>query len=90
MPLPIYIKKTIIEKLISCAKIVSSSKTIFYKELMNIKEILINNGLPYNIVDVKIKRTIRNVSLQDKHGHTSTNKSIYEILFYSNQMHYNY
>ena len=37
--------------LITRAKVTSSSKTIFYKEIKNIKQTLINNGLPNYIVD---------------------------------------
>ena len=48
-------KKAIINKLISHAKLISSSKTIFYKEIENIKQALINNGFPNYIVDEQIK-----------------------------------
>ena len=36
--------------------LISSSKTIFYKELKNIKQTLISNGLSNYIVDEQIKR----------------------------------
>ena len=49
-------KKAIIDNLIS------SSKTIFYKEVENIKQALINNGFPNYIVDEQIKRMIKNVN----------------------------
>ena len=48
---PFRYKKAIINNLISCAKLISSSKTIFYKEVENIKQALINNGFPNYIVD---------------------------------------
>ena len=48
---PFRYKKAIIHNLISCAKLISSSKTIFYKEVENIKQALINNGFPNYIVD---------------------------------------
>ena len=55
-------KKAIIHNLISRAKLISSSKTIFYKEVENIKQALINNGFPNYIVDEQIKRMIKNVN----------------------------
>ena len=77
MLLPIYKKKkAIINYLISRAKLISSSKTIFYKEIENIKQALINNGFPNYIVDEQIKRMIKNVNQQNKHcttPHQSTN-----------------
>ena len=66
MNVPSNIKKAIINNLISCSKLISSSKTIFYKEVENIKQALINNGFPNNIVDEQIKRMIKNVSQQNK------------------------
>ena len=39
-------KRTIIKTIISRAKLLSSSLTIFLKELKNIKQTLINNGFP--------------------------------------------
>ena len=41
---PFRYKKAIINNLITCEKLISSSKIIFYKELKNIKQTLINNG----------------------------------------------
>ena len=52
---PFRYKKAIIHNLISSAKLISSSKTIFYKEVENIKQALINNGFPNYIVDEQIK-----------------------------------
>ena len=68
----------------------SSFKTIFYKEIKNIKQTLINNGFPINIVDEQIKREIKNVSQQNKHCTTSPSKQTLIKLFYRNQMPYNY
>ena len=59
----------------------SSSKTIFYKKLKNIKPTLINNGFPNYFVDELINRTIKNVSQQKRCNIKP---------FYHNQMHYNY
>ena len=75
MPLPILKKKAIINNLIFRARLIFFSKTIFYKELKNKKQTLINKGLPNYIVDEQIKRTIRNVS------HTPTNKQTFIKLF---------
>ena len=60
-----------------------SSKTIFYKELENRKQNLLNNGFPTYIVDGQIKRTIRNVSQQNKHCNTPTNKLKFIKPFYA-------
>ena len=66
MNAPSDIKKTIIHNLISRAKLISSSKTIFYKEVENIKQALVNNGFPNYIVDEQIKRMIKNVNQQNE------------------------
>ena len=63
---PSNIKKTIINNLISRAKLISSSKTILYKEIKNIKQTLIYNGFPNYIVDEQIKCMIKNVNQQNK------------------------
>ena len=87
---PSDIKKTIIHNLISRAKLISSSKTIFYKEVENIKQALINNGFPNYIVDEQIKRMIKNVNQQNKHCTTPSSQQTYIKHFYRNQMYYNY
>ena len=87
---PSDIKKAIIHNLISRAKLISSSKTIFYKEVENIKQALINNGFPNYIVDEQIKRMIKNVNQQNKQCTTPSSQQTYIKLFYRNQMHYNY
>ena len=46
------------KKLISSAKLLSSSRTIFLNELENIKETHINYGFPNYIVDTEIKQFI--------------------------------
>ena len=75
--------------MISRAKLISSSKTIFHKEVENIKQGLINNGFPNYIVE-QIKRMIKNVNQQNKHCTTLPSQKTYIKLFYRNQMHYNY
>ena len=87
---PLDIKKAIINNLISHAKLISFSKTIFYKEVENIKQALINNVFPNYIVDEQIKRMIKNVNQQNKHCTTPPSQQTYIKLFYRNQMHYNY
>ena len=72
-------KKAIINNLISCAKLISSSKTIFYKEVENIKQAFINNGFPNYIVDEQIKR--KNVNQQNKHCTTPPSQQRYTKLF---------
>ena len=61
-----------------------SSKAIFYKEIKNIKQTLINNGFPNNIVDEQIKRMIKNVIQQNKHSDTPANKQAFIKLFLHN------
>ena len=72
-----HIKKEIINNLIFRAKLISS-KTIFYKEVDNVKQALISNGFPNYIVDEQIKRIIKNVNQQNKH---CTNKQAFIKLF---------
>ena len=55
---PIRYKRTNIKSLISWAKLLFSSQTIFLNELKNIKQTLINNGFPDYIVDIEIKHFI--------------------------------
>ena len=88
MNAPSDIKKAIIHNLISRAKLISSSKTIFYKEVENIKQALINNGFPNYIVDEQIKRMIKIVNQQNKHCTTPPSQQTYIKPFYRNQMHY--
>ena len=66
------------------------SKTIFYKEVENIKQALINNGFPNYIVDEQIKCMVKNVNQQNKQCTTPPIQQTYIELFYRNQMHYNY
>ena len=87
---PFRYKKATIHNVISCAKLISSSKTIFYKEVENIRQALVNNGFPNYIVDEQIKRMIKNVNQQNKHCTTPSSQQTYIKLFYCNQMHYNY
>ena len=83
MNAPSDIKKAIIHNLISRAKLISFSKTIFYKEVKNIKHALINNGFPNYIVDEQIKRMIKNVNQQNKHYTTPSSQQTYIKLFLS-------
>ena len=63
---------------------------MFYKEIKNIKQILINDGFPNYIGDEQINRIIKNVSQKNKHCNIPANKpNIYQT-FYRNQLPYNY
>ena len=75
---PFRYKKAIINNLISYAKLISSSKTIFYKELESIKQALINNGFPNYIIDEQIKHMIKNVNQQNKHCTTPHSQQTYQ------------
>ena len=81
---PFRYKKAIINNLISRAK------TVFGKEVENIKQSLINNGFPNYFVDEQIKLMIKNVNQQNKHCTTPPSQQTYIKLFYRNQMYYNY
>ena len=63
---PFKYKKAIIDNLISRDKLISYSKTIFYKEVENIKQAPINNGFPNYIVHEQIWRMIKNYNQQNK------------------------
>ena len=84
---PFRYKTPIIHNLISCVKLISSSKTIFYKEVEN-KTGSHNNGFPNYIVE-QIKCMIKNVNQQNKLCTTPSSQQTY-IKLYCNQMHYNY
>ena len=76
-------KKTSINNMISRAKLISSSKTIFHKESENIKIALISNGFPNYIADEQIKRMIKNVNQQNKHRATPPRQQTYITLFFT-------
>ena len=61
---------------------ISTSKTIFYKELINIKHTLVNNNFPNKLIDQQIKLYLQNI-----HKNNNTTRI---NLYYRNQMHYNY
>ena len=65
-----------------------SSKTLFYKELINIKETIVNNNFPNKLVDQQIKLYLQNIN---KNNNITNNNNTNRInLYYRNQMHYNY
>ena len=72
---PFRYKKKIINNLISRAK------TIFYKELENIKQAVINNGFLNYIVNEHIKHMIKNVYQQNKHCTTPRSQPTFIKLF---------
>ena len=62
-----------------------SSTTIFYKELINIKQTLVNDNFHYKLIDQKIKLYLQNFN---KNNNTTYNNNTKRInLYYRNQMH---
>ena len=75
---PFRYKKAIIHNLISRAKLISSSKTIFYKEVENIKQALINNGFltillmnKLNVLSKMLTNKMNSVLLHPANKHIS-------------------
>ena len=65
-----------------------SSKTIFYKELTNIKQTLVNNNFPNKLVDQQIKLYFQNIH---KNNNTTNNNNTNGINIYNrNQIYYHY
>ena len=65
-----------------------SSRTIFYKEITNIKLILVNNNFPNKLGNQQIKLYLQNIN---KNNNTTNNNNTNKInRYYRNQMHYNY
>ena len=85
---PFSYKRTIIKTLISRAKLLSSSRTIFLNELKNIKLTLINNGFPNYIVGTEIKQFINKPEQPNIDNNLNHKQSIY--LYYKKQFHSNY
>ena len=54
---------------------------MFYKELKNIEQAILNNVFPDNIVDKQIKRAIKNCNQQNKHCNYQPNKHAFTKLF---------
>ena len=81
-------KRTIIKTLISRAKLLSSSWTIFLNELKNIKQTLINNGFPNYIVDTEFKQLINKLehSIDNILNHKQSINLYYKKHFHSNYM----
>ena len=79
-------KKAIIKNLINRAKL-TSSKTIFFSELKNIKQTLLNNEFPNYFVDEQIRKTLHNIYHNEN---TRTLNSPNQNIYYCNQMHQNY
>ena len=66
---------------------ISSSKTIFYKELKNIKQTFVNNNFANKIIDQQIKQYLHNIHKNSNNNNNNTNRI---NLYYKNQMHKNY
>ena len=65
-----------IKNLIQRAFYISSSKTIFYKELTNINQPLVNNNFPNKLVDQQIKVYLQNIN---KNNNTTNNNNTNRI-----------
>ena len=65
---------------------ISSSKTIFYKDLKNIKQTLINDNFPKKPIDQQIKYLHNIHKNSSKNNNNNTNRI---NLLYKNQMHKN-
>ena len=92
-------KIAVIKNFINRAKKISSSHLIFYKELSNIKQTLVNNGFPNYVVDRQIKLALSalppnlNTSAHnDSNNNESQNRgnSNRIDIFYCGQYHPNY
>lgn len=74
----------------------SSSKTIFYKELHNIKQTHVNNGFPNSVIDQQIKMYLNKVNNTTNKIDNINNNTVRQNkhntinLYYCNQMHNNY
>ena len=86
--MPIPLPKTIIKTLISRAKLLFSSRTIFLNEIKNIKQTFINNGFPNFIVDTETKHFINKTEQHNIDNNLNHKQSI--NLYYKNQFHSNY
>ena len=75
-------KTAMTKNLIYRAQLISSSKTIFYAELKNIKQTLINNDFPNHIVNEQIKRAMKNIKSNCNGNNTTSNNSKYIKLFF--------
>ena len=70
-------KITVIKNLLNCPKQISSSNEIFYNELQNIKQTLINNRFPNYFVEKQIKLTINDKNkINDKSYVTQNNNTL--------------
>ena len=74
-----------IKNFLQRAKLISSSRTLFLKELSNIKRTLVNNGFPNRLVDEQISVFLHNFSTNPSQP---DKKSI--DLYYRNQFHQSY
>ena len=77
-------KIAVIKNFISRAKLTSSTSSIFYKALKDIKQSLINNGFPNSIVDQQIRKELNRQSTTTP----EPDKSI--VVYYCNQFNPNY
>ena len=82
---PYRYKTAVIKNFLQRAKLISSSRTLFLKELSNIKQTLVNNGFPNRLVDEQISVFLHNSSTNPSQPRK---KSV--DFYYRNQFHQNY
>ena len=76
------------KNLIHRAYHISSCKTIFYKELTNKKQTLINGNFPNKLINQQIKLYLHNIH---KYSNNNNKNNANRInLYYKNKMHKNY
>ena len=78
-------KTAVIKNFIKRAKLISSTPTIFYKALADIKQTLINNGFTNSIVDQQIR-----IALKRTENNSTDDLKKYITIYYCNQIHPNY
>ena len=82
-------KTAVVRNLLQRAHLISSSRMLFLKELINIKRTLINNGFPNSLVDHEISVFLADSSSNSSINPTQPSKKSID-LFYCNQFHQNY
>ena len=73
--LPTKYKIALIKILLHKAYHISSSKTIFYQELKNIKQNSVNNNFPNKLIDQQINQYLHNIHKNsNKNNNNNTNR----------------
>ena len=82
--------KKAINNLISCARLISSSKTIFYKEVEKQNILSSIMGFLTTLLMNKLNVWLKMLTNKNKHCTNPPSQQTFINLFYCNQMHYNY